>query len=135
MRLHYQKHLTPYARKLRKAGNLAEVFLWRELKNKKLFGYRFLRQRPIGAFIVDFYCHALDLAVEIDGAASHNSKTEKDKARQRALESLGVRIIRFADADVRCNLTGVVLAIKSEILRLADLSAGRQARHRPFPLS
>ena len=54
MKLHYQKHLKPFSQKLRKGGNLSEVLLWNELKGSKL-GYRFLRQRPVGRYIVDFY--------------------------------------------------------------------------------
>ena len=119
MRLHYQKYLNPFARKLRQGGNLSEVILWNELKCKKL-GYRFLRQRPIGKYIVDFFCHALNLAIEIDGSASHDNKIETDDVRQRTLELSGIKIIRFRDAEVRYNLEGVVENIKSQILRLAD---------------
>lgn len=119
MKLHYKKYLRPYSQKLRKAGNLSEVLLWNELKRDKL-GYRFLRQRPIGKFIVDFYCHSLNLVIEIDGRASHDYKLEEDKLRQRELESLGIRIIRFTDSNVRYNLESVVKAISAEILRLAS---------------
>ena len=117
MNLHYQKYLKPYARKLRKGGNLSEVLLWNELKQDKL-GHRFLRQRPIGNYIVDFYCHSLNVVIEIDGAASHDSKIEQDEARQKALESLGVTVMRFSDAEVRHNVGGVVGAVHVEILRL-----------------
>lgn len=119
MKLHYQQHLKPYAQKLRKAGNLSEVLIWNELKKDKL-GYRFLRQRPLGKYIVDFYCHPLNLAIEIDGAASHNNKIEKDAVRQKEIEALGVKILRFTDADIRFNLNGVVENIKLEILRLCE---------------
>ncbi len=117
MRLHYRNQLNPIAQKLRKAGILSEAILWNELKKDKL-GRRFLRQRPIGNYIVDFYCPLLNLAVEIDGAASHDNKIEKDKRRQKVLESLGINIIRFNDRDVRYNLESVVSTIKAEILRL-----------------
>jgi very-short-patch-repair endonuclease len=63
------------------------------------------------------------LAIEIDGAASHNSKIEKDEIRQKALESLGIRVIRFRDVDIRYNLESVVENIKSEILRPSKLGA------------
>ena len=116
MKLHYQNHLNSFARKLRQSGNLAEVFLWNAFKQNKL-GCRFLRQRPIGRYIVDFYCHSLNLAIEIDGAASHDNKIGQDAKRQQALESLGVRVVRFKDADVRYNLDGVITAIKAEIAR------------------
>ena len=117
MRLHYQKHPKPFSQKLRKQGNLAEVILWNELKSDKL-GYRFLRQRPIGKYIVDFFCHTLRLVVEIDGSTTHDTKIEKDIARQKELEALRVNIIRFRDSDVRYNLAGVIESIKKEILRL-----------------
>jgi very-short-patch-repair endonuclease len=119
MKLHYEKNLNHFAKKLRKAGNLSEVILWNEIKKDKL-NYRFLRQRPIGKYIVDFYCSSLNLAIEIDGAASHDCKTEQDKERQKALESLGIKFIRFADADVRYNLEGVLQILKAEIVRLAS---------------
>ncbi len=114
MKLHYQNHLKPYAQKLRQSGNLSEVLLWNEIKGNKL-GYRFLRQRPLGNYIVDFFCHSLALAIEIDGAASHDSKIERDEKRQKELEEMGINIIRCKDAEVRYNLDGVVAMIKAEI--------------------
>lgn len=116
MKLHYQKFLKPFAQKLRGAGNLSEVLLWREIKSDKL-GYRFLRQVPIKNYIVDFYCTRLRIAIEIDGAATHNNKVEKDEIRYSALEASGLRVLRFKDADVRYNIGGVIQTIKTEILR------------------
>src|SRR3989344_378504 len=116
MRLYYRNQLNAVGQKLRNAGILSEVILWNELKKDKL-GHRFLRQRPSGNYIVDFYCHSLSLAVEIDGAASHDNKIEKDKRRQKILEAMGIKVIRFNDKDVRYNLGSVVEAIKLEILR------------------
>ena len=118
MKLHYQHHLKPLARTLRRAGNLSEVLLWNELRSGKL-GYHFLRQRPIGRYVVDFFCHALRLVIEIDGAASHDNKTEKDEVRQKTIESLGLTVVRYKDAEVRYHLASVLESIKSEILRLA----------------
>ncbi len=122
MKLHYQKRLKSYAQKLRKSGNLSEVLLWDEIKGNKL-GYRFLRQRPLGNYIVDFFCHALHMAIEVDGAASHDSKIERDEKRQGALEKMGMRIVRFTDAEVRQNLSGVVAMIKAEIQKSSALQA------------
>jgi very-short-patch-repair endonuclease len=119
MKLRYRKNLVSYARKLRQAGNLSEVLLWGELNKNKL-GCRFLRQRPISGYIVDFYCPSLNLAIEIDGAASHDCRVKKDKDRQKEIESLGIRVIRFADKDVRYNLAGVMQSIRSKILRPAE---------------
>ncbi len=119
MKLHYHKYLKPYSQKLRQAGNLSEVILWHVLGQNQL-GHRFLRQRPIENYIVDFFCHKLNLIIEIDGAASHNTKIELDIIRQNELESLGFEILRFKDSDIRYNLEGVELAIKSKISQLVN---------------
>jgi len=114
---YYNYYLKQYSQQLRKAGNLAEVLLWNELKKDKL-KYRFLRQKPINRYIVDFYCPVLKLAVEIDGSI-HNYKMQEDKNRQKNIESIGIKVVRFLDSDVRYNLEGVIENIKLEILRLS----------------
>ena len=111
-----RKHSTPACRNaLRRAGTLAEILLWNELKGKKILGCDFHRQKPIGNYIVDFFCPRLMLAVEIDGA-SHLDKIEEDKKRQKELELLGIRFVRFRDEEIKCDLGGVVEAIKQWIL-------------------
>ena len=92
----------------------AEVLVWNGLKKKQMLGRDFDHQRPIDAFIVDFYCKDLMLAIEVDGE-SHNAvgADAKDRARQDRLESLGVRFLRFTDEDVKQNLDGVLQAIRS----------------------
>lgn len=91
---------------------VAEVTLWNEIKQKKL-GIDFDRQRPIDAFIVDFYCKDLMLAIEIDGE-SHSSDTAKgyDVKRQRSLESFGITLLRFEDMRVRNQVENVVSEIR-----------------------
>jgi very-short-patch-repair endonuclease len=116
MKLHYQHNLKTLARKLRKTSTLGEVLLWAELKQNKL-GYRFLRQVPIDKYIVDFYCHRLRLAIEIDGATTHDQKAEQDKQRQKEIEACGVVVMRFSENNVRDNLSGVIVATRDEILR------------------
>ena len=114
--LRYNPKLTELARKLRKNMTLAEVLLWNQLKEKKMLGFDFDRQRPIDEYIVDFYCKELMLAIEIDGA-SHNFEDSdvRDKERQDRLESLGVRVLRFTDGDVKQNLEGVLQGVRSWI--------------------
>ena len=91
--------------------------MWRELKNKKL-GVRFSRQIPIDQFIVDFYCKDLQLAIEVDGTIHfEEGQQEKDDTRQKRLESLGVKFIRFSDLDVKNNLSWVLNEIK-EVLEI-----------------
>jgi very-short-patch-repair endonuclease len=103
----YDPRLKSVARMLRKNSTLAEILLWRELKGRRILGYDFHRQKPIGKYIVDFFCPRLMLAIEIDGS-SHENRTAEDQARQRALEKGGVRFLRFTDEDVKRNLESVV---------------------------
>lgn len=106
----YNPKLKTLARNLRKNGVLSEVLLWQQLKNRQLNGYRFLRQRPIDNYIVDFFCPELMLAIEIDGA-THDDKAEADKIRQTRLESFGITVLRFLDGDVKRNIEGVITSI------------------------
>jgi very-short-patch-repair endonuclease len=109
----YEGYLKELARKLRQNMTLGEVLLWQRLKRKQMRGYDFDRQRPIDRYIVDFYCKDLKLAIEIDGS-SHDGEEAKvnDEIRQERLESLGVRFLRFTDADVKRNMEMVVDSIE-----------------------
>jgi len=111
MKIYYDPKLKELSRELRKSGNLSEVLLWEQLKARKMKGYQFMRQKPIGNYIVDFFCSKLRLVIEIDGE-SHNQKLEKDRLRQQKLESLGLSLLRFYDLDVKNNLNGVIRVIE-----------------------
>jgi len=105
----YNEYLKPLAKKLRKRLTFSEVKLWNEIKHKKLLGYDFDRQRPIGPYIVDFFCKDLQLAVEVDGITHEESAVaEKDAVRQKELEALGVSFIRFDAMLVVNNVEAVV---------------------------
>lgn len=93
---------------------LGEVLLWDELKQKKVLGMDFDRQRPMLNYIVDFYCKDLMLAIEIDGD-SHDFKFEQDKLRQSELEKEGVTFLRFEDIEVKHNMNNVLRTIESWI--------------------
>jgi len=71
--LQYNPKLKEFARRLRNNSTYAEIRLWQKLNKKQLKGYDFHRQKPIDNFIVDFFCHELMLAIEIDGV-SHIQK-------------------------------------------------------------
>src|SRR5262245_15822730 len=107
--------LKALARGLRNHSTLAEVLLWDQIENKKLLGYDFHRQKPIGSFIVDFFCPDLMLAIEIDGV-SHLQKGEADVERHRRLESFGVHLIRFEDRMVKREMPKVLAGIEGWIL-------------------
>jgi very-short-patch-repair endonuclease len=93
----------------------AERILWRYLKNKQL-GTKFIPQRPIGPFIVDFCCSEHNLIIELDGD-SHNwdGEPEYDEQRSAFLEGLGWKILRYTNHEVRQNIEGVVTHIQMQI--------------------
>ncbi len=109
----YNPNLKQFARYLRNNSTLSEILLWKQLKNKAL-GIEFHRQVPIDEFIVDFYCHELMLAIEVEGI-SHDFKYENDMRRQSRLENLGVHFIRFDDHEVKNNMFSVLLEIQQKI--------------------
>tara|TARA_R110000868_G_scaffold44318_2_gene148158 strand:+ start:4467 stop:4853 length:387 start_codon:yes stop_codon:yes gene_type:complete len=114
----YNPGLLPFATKLRNDMTLGEIALWREIKGKKL-GIRFSRQIRIDQYIIDFYCKALQLAIEIDGSIHFvEGHQVKDAIRQNRLESLGVKFIRFNDSDVKDNLSWVLDEIEKPLKTL-----------------
>ncbi len=115
MKIYYNAKLKKLAREHRNNTTLSEVLLWNQLKARKMRGYQFMRQKPIGEYIVDFFCSKLKLVIEIDGE-SHIDKYEQDKIRQQNLERLGLNFLRFSDLDVKTNLNGVLQIIENWIL-------------------
>ena len=113
----YNPKLKELAKKLRKTMTFSEVKLWNELKNGKLMGYDFDRQRPIGNYIVDFYCKDLLLALEIDGVTHLDERVMyKDKIRQRELEMAGVSFLRFDALLVLIKVEATIREIERWIL-------------------
>ena len=123
----YNPKLVPLAKKLRKTMTLSEVLLWDALKQKQMLGFDFDRQRPIDQYIVDFYCKDLMLAIEIDGD-SHDFEEAftKDRERQKSLESLGVRFLRFDDLEVKRDMNNVLRTIEIWIERNMHELPGRE---------
>ena len=119
-RIYYNPKLTALARQLRNNSTLSEVLLWSELKNGKMHGFDFHRQKPIDNFIVDFFCYDLMLAIEVDGS-SHDERIEQDNERQKRLESLGVRFLRFDDLDVKKKISWVLEEIEEWIKRNSSI--------------
>ena len=107
----YNPALKEKARQLRNDSTKTEILLWTFLRSRQLRGYDFHRQKPIDEYIVDFFCNELMLAIEIDGV-SHIGKEMYDAKRQRKLEDLGVRFLRFKDDDVFYNCDYVIKEIE-----------------------
>lgn len=108
----FDPKLRALARELRKNGTLGEVLLWKAVKGKSL-GVEFHRQAPIGSYIVDFFCHEKMLALQVDGLSHRtDDAAARDIQRQRDLERMGVRFLRFSERDVRQNTADCVRAIR-----------------------
>ena len=102
------------ARQLRRGQTDAEGVLWRQLRARRLAGYRFRRQHPIGPYVVDFVCLEAKLVIEVDGA-SHEDQT-RDERRDRDLALRGYRSIRVWNNDVYESLDGVVDLILDSLI-------------------
>ena len=114
MFLLYKQYLKTYAQSNRKIPTKAEWLVWNcILKGDKMW-YRFLRQKPIAWYILDFYCAKLRLCIEVDGE-SHESRWEHDIERDTVLNSLWIQTKRYSDYDVEHNLEAVVRDIESLI--------------------
>ena len=118
------------ARELRRSQTPAESRLWERLRDSQLAGYKFRRQQPIDRFIVDFYCAASRLVVEVDGD-SHAEQVEYDAARTEWLEAQGYQVIRFANGDVHHHLEGVLTMILQACESVTP--ADRTRRRAPSP--
>jgi very-short-patch-repair endonuclease len=106
------------AKELRAKLTEAEEKLWLSLGGNQIEGYKFRRQHPLGLYVVDFYCHALKLAIEIDGAY-HFTPEQKilDENRTKEIEWQGIKVIRFTNEEVVSDIAQVVEQIKSFITK------------------
>jgi very-short-patch-repair endonuclease len=117
MLIPYNQNLKEISKNLRKRLTEAEKHLWSRLKLKHL-GCVFYRQKPIGNYIVDFYCNQAKLAVEIDGDYHLYQETAgNDKLRDEYMNSLGLTILRFSNKEVLENTDKVVKKIKEHLER------------------
>jgi len=115
MKIFYNPKLKKLARYLRNNSTLSEVLLWNELKQKQL-GFQFYRQKPLGNYIVDFYCPRLKLVIEVDGE-SHQFSNHKlrDNKKDVYLQGHKIHVMRFDDQDVKANIDAAVEGIKEWI--------------------
>ncbi len=97
--------------------SLPEVLLWQVLRKRLQAGARFRRQHPVGPYILDFYCDAIRLAIEVDGAAHHQPEQARHDARRTDwLNRRGVHVHRIPASAVLANLDGVLDGIR-ELVR------------------
>lgn len=102
--LHYEH----FRKQLRQNMTKSETVLWKHIKGNQL-GFKFRRQHGIGNYIVDFYCPTLKLAIEIDGLTHADELVfDKDVAKQKYLESLGIVVKRYSAEQVFKTINEVI---------------------------
>ena len=93
-------------RKLRSQATDAETMLWFALRDRRLCGFKFVRQEAIGPYIADFVCRESRLVVELDGG--QHSDSNRDVIRDRWINNAGYSVLRYWNNDVTRNLSGVI---------------------------
>ena len=96
----------------------AERHLWTKIRMKQLKGYQFYRQKPIGDYIVDFFCPKAKLVTEVDGSQHLSDEmTKDDRVRNEYLSGLGLRVLRFTNTDVLTRIERIIESIEEEIFK------------------
>ena len=111
---YYPPVLKHRAQEMRNNSTKGEITFWCELLRGRKTGYQFYRQRPIDRYIVDFYCAKLKLVIEVDGT-SHENKKAYDEKRDKILEGLGLKVIRYNDLMVLHNIHLIEKDFKEQI--------------------
>jgi ATP-dependent DNA helicase RecG len=124
-----QSALYLLARQNRKVSTEAEEILWNNLRSRRLNGFKFRRQQPMGSFILDFFCLEKNLAIEVDGGY-HDEEKQKiyDEQRTIDLEALHVTVVRFSNDEVINSLQFVLDTIVSHLIPGPSPSAVRQEK-------
>ncbi|MBI3231478.1 MAG: endonuclease domain-containing protein [Candidatus Doudnabacteria bacterium] len=116
MRQHNKTVLKTLRQKLRKTATPAERKIWSIIKNRKIKDLRFFRQYSVGNCILDFYCPAIRLCLEIDGGQHFEEKNKiDDQTRTEFLNSSNIEVLRFQNNDVLQNIEGVYNKITQTI--------------------
>ena len=106
------KLLFEKASMLRRQQTFAEELLWNYLRTKP-FGFKFRRQHPFSSFILDFYCHQLQLAIEVDGLIHEREEVKQnDEIRQKQLEQSGLKFLRFTNDEIKMQADSVIHKIE-----------------------
>jgi very-short-patch-repair endonuclease len=131
-RFNRSKLKTERAHKLRREATDVERWVWQRLRRAQIDGASFRRQHPAGNYILDFYCPALRLAIELDGG-QHATAVQRDRVRDAWLSRQGVTLLRFWNSDVIGNLSGVMEVIAAKISELKMKHTASSSRGTPTP--
>jgi very-short-patch-repair endonuclease len=120
------------ARLFRQSPTSSEAMLWQGLRRRLVVGLKFRRQHVIAGYVVDFYCPALRLVIEVDGGV-HDAQRERDEQRTVHLARLGARVFRIPNARVLADLAGVVAHIVDICERLRASIEVKRENAQPAP--
>jgi very-short-patch-repair endonuclease len=128
-----RENATARARSLRDGDNMAEALLWTELNDRKLGGYKFVRQFPIGPFYADFLCRKSRLVVEVDG--SQHASSAADRRRDEYMRAAGYSVLRFWNIDVLKHMPSVCETVLAALQgRLSDDVVATDLRYLHAPV-
>lgn len=114
MKYNHNKSLVNVGRMLRKNMTKEERRLWYDFLRR--YSFRFIRQKIIGNYIVDFYCAKANLVIELDGSQHYDEiAINKDMERTKYLESQGLKVIRIPNNEINNNFRGVCEFIDDEV--------------------
>jgi very-short-patch-repair endonuclease len=136
MTMNYSNHpaTKDYRQLLRKTETPAERMLWRKIKGKQLDGYRFRQQHGYGPYVLDFYCPALRLCIELDGDVHDEERVRiKDEERTEFLCEQRIHVLRFRNKDVETDVDGVLNRVREYINKC--ITQGTAVVQTPTPLT
>jgi very-short-patch-repair endonuclease len=112
-----QREKVGLERRLRRQPTNAETKLWFALRDRRLGGFKFVRQEAVGSYTVDFVCREKRLVIEVDGG--QHADNPRDRARDAALSADGYHVLRFWNSDILTNEEGVLTVILAKLQGIA----------------
>lgn len=117
----YNHNLKQNSRILRSNMTDAEQLLWSRIRRKQILGVQFYRQKPLANYIVDFYCAAANLVIEVDGSQHYSAEgLMADQYRDAVLGSMGLLVLRFDNLQVLNQLDAVVNVIYQAVMQRSN---------------
>lgn len=102
-------YIFAFGKQLRRDQTNAEKMLWFHIRGRKLDGLKFRRQHPLGNYIADFYCHELQLVIELDGEIHETEEAKmNDSIRTQYLEEQGFKVLRFGNSEIFMKINDVL---------------------------